>query len=71
MAGSQKGTNSPLPRWMMVAFMLIMGLILWVGVLSDQSGHFTMPGADAIIYVAAVICVVGALAYRDRRRNGN
>jgi hypothetical protein len=56
---------------MMVAFMLIMGLILWVGVLSDQSGHFTMPGADAIIYVAAVICVVGALAYRDRRRNGN
>ena len=58
-----------LSLWFAAAFVLIVGLILWIGVFSDGSGHLTMPGTDGIAYVATVIFVVGALAYWDRRRN--
>jgi len=51
-----------LPRWITIPFILVIGLILWVGVLSDSSG-------DSVLYVVAVIGVVLLLAYADRRRN--
>ena len=69
MAVPQKKRNMPLSRWIAVAFVMLIGLILWIGVLSDESGHLTMPGTDAIVYVAAVVLVVGGLAYWDRRRS--
>ena len=58
-----------LPRWITIPFILIIGLILWIGVLSDSSGHLTMPDADSILYVVAVVAVAVLLAYADRRRN--
>ncbi len=78
MARPTKGTGSsfhgeagpsksmPLPRWITIPFILIIGLILWVGVLSDESGHLTVPGIGSIVYVAAVICIAAVLAYLDR-----
>jgi len=59
------------PRWGTVTFILLIGSILWVGVLSDSSGRPTMPPVDSILYVAAVVCAAFLLAYADRRRNGS
>jgi hypothetical protein len=65
------GTPRPasFPRWVAVLFILAVGLILWIGVLSNSSGHLTMPGLDSIAYVAAVVCVAALLAYADRKRS--
>jgi hypothetical protein len=49
-----------------ILFILIIGLILWYGVLSDASGHLKAPGPDSILYLAAVIFMAAFLAYRDR-----
>ena len=57
------------PRWITVPFVLIIGLMLWLGVLSDASGRLRMPGMDSIFYVAAVIGVAVFLAYADRNRD--
>jgi hypothetical protein len=56
---------------MTIPFVLIIGLILWLGVLADSSGSLTVPAAGPIIYVVAVIGVAMLLAYVDRRRNGS
>jgi hypothetical protein len=56
------------PRWITVPFVLIVGLMLWLGVLADPSGKLRMPGVGSILYVAAVIGVAALLAYIDRRR---
>ena len=60
------GRNAVFPRWLTIPFILIIGLILWIGVLSDSYGH---PDVDSILYVAAVIPVALLLAYVDRKRN--
>ena len=57
------------PRWATVPFVLIVGLMLWIGVLSDPSGKLRMPGIGSIFYVAAVIGVALFLAYADRNRD--
>ena len=57
------------PRWMTISFVLIIGLILYVGVLSDSSGHLVIPAIGSIFYVAAVIGTAARLAYIDRRRD--
>lgn len=57
------------PRWIAIPFILIIGMILWIGVLSDSSGRLTMPDADSILYVVAVIGVAILLAYVDRKRS--
>ena len=49
------------PRWVTITFLLIVGLILWIGVLQ-------IPGIDSIAYVAAVIAIAAFLAYADRKR---
>jgi hypothetical protein len=68
----EKPAGSPrFPRWMTIPFVLIIGLILWLGVLADSSGSFTIPAAGSVIYVVAVIGVAALLAYLDRRRNGS
>lgn len=54
------------PRWITVPFVLIIGLMLWIGVLSDPSGKLAMPGIGSIFYVVAVIAVAAFLAYTDR-----
>jgi hypothetical protein len=54
------------PRSITVAFILIMGLILWLGVLADPSGHLRRPGVGSILYLAGVIGVTAFLAYADR-----
>jgi hypothetical protein len=53
----------------MDAFVLIVGFMLWIGVLSDPSGKLRMPGMGSIFYVAAVIGVAAFLAYADRNRD--
>lgn len=68
-AGKRPTASAPFPRWLTIPFVLIIGLILWLGVLADSTGSFTIPAAGSIIYVAAVIGVAVLLAYIDRRRN--
>jgi hypothetical protein len=58
---------APLPRWLMIAFVLLVAPILWLGVLADSSGHLTTPGMDSILYLTVVIGVAGLLAYADRK----
>lgn len=55
------------PRWVTIPFVLIIGGILWRGVLADSSG-LTNPGMDSILYVIAVACVAGLLAWLDRNK---
>jgi len=59
------------PGWLTVLFVLAIGLILWIGVLSNSSGHLTMPGTDSILYVAAVIGAVVLLAWSDLKRGAS
>ncbi len=56
-----------IPRWVTIPFLLIIAGILWRGVLADSSG-LTNPGTDSILYVIAVVCVAGSLAYLDRNK---
>ena len=58
-----------MPRWIAIPFITIIGLILWLGVLSDSSGYPVVPGAGSILYVSEVICVAALLAYADRKRD--
>ena len=37
--------ESSFPRWITIPFILIMGLMLWSGVLSDPSGKLRTPGS--------------------------
>lgn len=60
---AKSGTFS---RWMAIPFLLVIGLILWLGVLSDPSGQLNAPGAGPILYLVAVIAVAAFLALMDR-----
>jgi hypothetical protein len=53
----------------MAAFVLIIGFMLWIGVLSDPSGKLRAPSVGSICYVVAVIGVAAFLAYCDRDRD--
>src|SRR5260370_32861519 len=53
----------------LAAFVLTVGFMLWIGVLSDSSGNLRMPGLGSIFYVAAVIGVAAFLAYTDRNED--
>lgn len=70
-ADERPGRTVRFPRWITIPFILITGLVLWVGVLSDSSGRLTMPGTDSILYVAAVVGVAALLAYLDRKRGAS
>jgi hypothetical protein len=59
------------PLWITVPFILIIGLILWLGVLADPSGHLRTPGAGSILYLVAVIGLAAFLAYTDRNRDSS
>jgi hypothetical protein len=59
------------PRWLTVLFIVAIGLILWIGVLSNSSGYLAIPGTNAMLYVAAVICVAVLLAWSDRKRRAS
>jgi hypothetical protein len=60
-----------IPRWIRIPFILIIGLILWFGVLSDSSGSDMRPAMDSILYVGVVVCIAILLAYADRKRSGS
>ena len=53
----------------MAAFVLTIGFMLWIGVLSDPSGKLRTPSVGSICYVVAVIGVAAFLAYSDRDRD--
>ena|ERR1700676_2161122 len=59
------------PQWITIPFILLIGLMLWIGVLSDPSGKLRMPGMGSIFYAAAVIGVAAFLAYKDRIRDSS
>jgi len=67
-AGERPVVPTSFPRWVTIPFVLIIGLILWIGVLSDSSGHLTIPATGSIVYVVGVIVISGLLAYADRKR---
>jgi hypothetical protein len=48
---------------------MIIGFVLWMGVISDPSGKLRTPSIGSIFYVAAVIGVAAFLAYSDRHRD--
>lgn len=53
------------PRLMEILFIVMIGWILWIGVLSDSSGHLAAPPMDSLLYVAGVILLSASLAYAD------
>src|SRR5580704_9915292 len=61
--------SASFPRWITVSFVLIIGIMLWLGVLSDPSGELRMPGKGSILYVGAVIGLAAYLAYADSSRD--
>jgi|SRR5579871_1210940 len=61
--------SATFPLWITIPFILIIGLILWLGVLSDALGNLRKPGIGSIFYLVAVICVAAFLAYSDRNRD--
>lgn len=63
------GKSLPRRRWTMIAFVLVIGYILWAGVLSDPSGHLSTPSVGSILYTAAVFAVASLLAYTDQNRD--
>jgi peptidoglycan/LPS O-acetylase OafA/YrhL len=63
--------SASVPRWILIPLTLILGLVLWLAVVSDSSGRFSAPGAGAIVYTLAVIGVVGWLAYHDREEGSS
>jgi len=63
--------SASFPRWITVPFILIIGLMLWLGVLSDSSGKLRMPGMGSVFYLASVIGAAGYLAYADRSRDSS
>lgn len=63
------GKSLPSRRWIMIVFVLIIGYILWAGVLSDPSGHLSTPSVGSILYTAAVFGVASVLAYTDQNRD--
>ena len=54
------------PRWITVPFILLIGLMLWLGVASDPSGNVKTHGLGSIVYLVAVIGIATLLAYSDR-----
>lgn len=59
------------PRWIGAPFVLVIGFMLWIGVLADPSGKLKMPGPGSILYLAPVIAVAAYLAYADRTGNSS
>ena len=57
------------PRWVVAAGVLLIGLILLLGALADDSGKLRMPGAGSVLYLAAVIGVAAVLLYSRRSRH--
>jgi len=53
----------------LAAFALVIGLVLWIRVLSEPSGTLRMPGVGSILYVAGVVGAAAFLAYADRNRD--
>jgi hypothetical protein len=58
-----RNTRRGFPRWIAIPFILIIGWILWIGVLSDSSD------VASTLYVATVIGAALLFAYVDRKRN--
>ena len=54
-------------RWIIAAFVLIVGFLLWIGVLSDPSGRLSSD-AGSILYVAVVVGIAALVAFADRNR---
>ena len=56
------------PRRVVGAFVLIIGLVFWLGAISDAAGMLWIPGVGSMCYFAAVIGVAAFLVYGDRNR---
>jgi hypothetical protein len=61
--------SATFPLWITIPFVLLIGLMLWIGVLADPSGKVGRPGMGSILYTLAVIGVAVFLAYTDRERD--
>jgi ABC-type transport system involved in cytochrome c biogenesis permease subunit len=57
------------PRWrtLLASFVLIFGLMLFLGTIADSSGTLQPPGADAIIMIAGIVVTACLLVYLDKR----
>ena len=58
--------SAPFPRWITAPVVLIIGLMLWLEVLSDPSGKLRMPGVGSILFLGAVVGAAAFLAYARR-----
>jgi len=56
------------PRWILAVVFLIVGFILWTGVLAGASGKLRIPRVDSLFYVAAVVAMTAFIAHADRKR---
>ena len=56
------------PRWILAAGVLLIGLMLLVATLADDSGKLNTPGTASVLYLTALIGIAAALIYSDRVR---
>ena len=57
------------PGWVVAAGVLLIGFVLLLGALADDSGKLRMPGAGSVLYMAAVIGVAAVLLHSRRSRH--
>ena len=57
------------PRWRswLAVFLLIIGVVFFLGVIADPLGTLHTPGPGAAVFMLFVVVVASLLAHRDRR----
>jgi hypothetical protein len=55
-----------LPRWVLATGILLIGIMLLLGALSDASGKAADAGRCSVLYIAVVIAAAAVLVYSGR-----
>jgi hypothetical protein len=69
-AGSRKRSfekTVEFPRWIVAASILLIGIMLLLGALSDASGRLKIPGVGSAFYLSLIIAIAAIVIYSCRR----
>ena len=59
--------SAAFPEWITIPFVLLIGFMLWIGVLADPSGKMRRPSIGSILYTLAVIAIAAFPSFQRRR----
>jgi hypothetical protein len=68
--GSRKRSfakTAEFPRWIVAATILLIGIMLLLGALSDASGRLRIPGVGSALYLSLIIAIAAVIIYSGRR----